>query len=227
MQTAFKEEMCVKCLALCLVHFKCPIKVDCYHGYLPMYKGNLVTAVSFSPCFSKAAPFLPPHVGAMLGLSTQVLSRKWPKLKCTIYKPTSLLKTLAWPRGRAWSGGKTGETHPLFPSPRGSLVDDSLVQWPYNSLRDWRGTGPISSAFMDSITEKHPSLQTISRYQTECLLLDACFICWHRFCSRLTGVAEGSISMMFPIGYLGEKGFKDHKFIILKFCRLQVPHGSH
>lgn len=97
--------------------------------FLPMYKGNLVTAVSSPPCLSKATPYLPPHVGAMLGLSNKVLSRKSPKLKCTIYKPTSLLRMFGSAKGTCMtrSQGWEKKNH-LFPSPRGSWVDDSLVQ---------------------------------------------------------------------------------------------------
>lgn len=82
---------------------------------------------------------------------------------------------LALPRGHLWPGGKTGEAHCLFPSPRGSLIYHSLVQWPSNSQRDWRITGPISSGFRDSITSKHLSRQTISRYQAKCLASPSSF----------------------------------------------------
>lgn len=47
------------------------------------------------------------------------------------------------------------------------------------------------------------------------------FLYWHGFCSKVIGVAQDSIFMMFPVGFLQGGGIKNQKFIISKFCRLK------
>lgn len=153
MQTALNEGIYVKNLMQCLAHFKCPIKVSCYHGiYLPINKGSLVTAVNFAPWFSKGAPFLPPDFGAKLGLNNQVLSRKQLKLECTYVNLSvcwghfALLKERCRAKRQDW-----GSIPPLWARDN-HWVTSSLVRWPSNSLRNWMESEPISSASINSTT---------------------------------------------------------------------------